>query len=1562
MKYLLFYFTCFVFVNAQYEVPEAIVEVSRPRGFKVSIPDEPGVRLFAFHGKINQDFDGLEAGTFARDILQAKNGQWSFVDRETKLKSGDIIYYWLYVDFFDGIRTLGYRRFGDYRVPEIPDIDVRLKPNEESKVLLHENFSSITLRPNIWTIEQQYADAPDYEFVIYVNRPETLQINDGKLTIKPVLSEDIFGEGFVRSSDGYDFGDNCTSTKGSQLCKRKYNAGFILPPVLSSRITTKNKLVFKYGLVEIRAKLPRGDWIYPELYLNPATEKYGPNYQSGQIRIAFTPGNADMNTVLHGGVILGNTLAARVHEDKTSQLANGHWSDEFHTFGVKWTPSEITFSVDGRNYGTVYPPPNGFASLTQLLKLPPQKWNEGSKFAPFDQEMYLTLGVGVAGYNFEDRSSKPWKNGERYSFSNFYCKVNDWKPTWTENSKLEIDYVKIISFGLEWKNRTKFPRTFSGQLSIEMLYIFLIFCNFGFLMAQYEVPEAIVEAYHPKGFSVSIPDEEGIKLFAFHGKINQEMNYREAGTFSRDILKPKYGFWTFSDSSTKLKIGDRIYFWTYVEYFNGQSKLGYPKDDQIFTVTELIHKPPGRDRIPGGGSAFSKSSSTSTTTTSLPDVELTDNNDICEPTVTTINGGLSTCKERLIFDEPFNNQITSKYWNIENRLAGKPDYEFVIYSDRPETIFVANHTLVIKPELADDVYGPNFVEQSFDFKERCTGIVGSLECRYKPDAGFILPPVLSAKMTTLNKFSFKYGKIEVRAKLPKGDWLYPILTLNPVYEEYGPDYESGQIRIAFSPGNENYNELLYGGVVLGPTISARDYGMRQTTRNMGWSNEFHRFGVTWKEDEIILTVNDKIYGTIVPPAGGFSTLASMLEIKNGDRLKYGSVLAPFDKEMYISVGVGAGGFIFDDRADGTKPWKNGERLSTKKFHMAQPIWSSTWNKYSALLVTSIKVCITTESGPIAPQKICSGDLIFQDNFDKLDSSKWDHEQTLGGGGWVPETSLQVRALLERQATLQAARIAIETPEQSQARRISCMRIDNNGYRRTRNATNILNPIKSARMRTLKAFSFDGRVEVRAQTPSGDWLWPAIWLLPSEWKYGSWPTLGEIDIMETRGNKHLVVGGNDDIGACLAATIGGNFFPDGYGWKPWQNSSPNPMSQFWWGRKQWEPTWNLSSEQSHFKIDYVQAKMILTTLIINLLVYNVHSCVESITTVSGTHAAATVCSGDLIFEDNFSKLDLTKWQHEQTLGGGGNWEFQWYTNNRSNSYVENGYLNIRPTLVADEFGNDFLYSGTLDINGGSPADQCTNPQWYGCSRTGTPTNIVNPIKSARMRTIDSFAFKYGKVEVRAKIPAGDWLWPAIWLLPRWNQYSGWPSSGEIDIMESRGNKKLVNTNGVNIGVQQVGSTLHWGPNYNYNKYSLTHYEKNLATGFDVDFHRYQLEWTTEYIKFAVDDEEIGRVTPPGGGFWELGNLASTGLDNPWKRDSKMAPFDQEFYIILNVAVGGVSFFPDDATNTPGGKPWANTSPKAATDFWEGREQWLSTWNNLKNDDINLKVDYVRVWAL
>jgi beta-glucanase (GH16 family) len=64
-------------------------------------------------------------------------------------------------------------------------------------------------------------------------------------------------------------------------------------------------------------------------------------------------------------------------------------------------------------------------------------------------------------------------------------------------------------------------------------------------------------------------------------------------------------------------------------------------------------------------------------------------------------------------------------------------------------------------------------------------------------------------------------------------------------------------------------------------------------------------------------------------------------------------------------------------------------------------------------------------------------------------------------------------------------------------------------------------------------------------------------------------------------------------------------------------------------------------------------------------------------------------------------------------------------------------------------------------------------------------------------------------VKAKIPSGDWVWPAVWMLPEENVYGNWPSSGEIDIMESRGNRKLLDKKGINIGSDQVGATLHFG---------------------------------------------------------------------------------------------------------------------------------------------------------
>lgn len=161
----------------------------------------------------------------------------------------------------------------------------------------------------------------------------------------------------------------------------------------------------------------------------------------------------------------------------------------------------------------------------------------------------------------------------------------------------------------------------------------------------------------------------------------------------------------------------------------------------------------------------------------------------------------------------------------------------------------------------------------------------------------------------------------------------------------------------------------------------------------------------------------------------------------------------------------------------------------------------------------------------------------------------------------------------------------------------------------------------------------------------------------------------------------------------------------------------------------------------------------------------NACNQSITTVSGKNAPSNICSGQLIFEDNFNDFDQNIWQHISTLSGGRASEFQWYVNHPETSFTRNGRLHIKPQLTADYFDEDFLSSGHVVI----PPNECNNEAYKGCEKKGTSDEIINPIRSARIRTINSFSFKYGILEVRAKMPAGDWLWPAIWLMPTRNVY-------------------------------------------------------------------------------------------------------------------------------------------------------------------------------------------------
>jgi len=339
--------------------------------------------------------------------------------------------------------------------------------------------------------------------------------------------------------------------------------------------------------------------------------------------------------------------------------------------------------------------------------------------------------------------------------------------------------------------------------------------------------------------------------------------------------------------------------------------------------------------------------------------------------------------------------------------------------------------------------------------------------------------------------------------------------------------------------------------------------------------------------------------------------------------------------------------------------------------------------------------------------------------------------------------------------------------------------------------------------------------------------------------------------------------------------------------------------------------------------------------------------------------------NLVWAEEFDEFNLALWKHELTFGSSsGNWEFQRYGNNRTNSYVKDGVLYIKPTLTIDQFTEPgFLESARWDLWGGSPEGTCTGNFQWGCEQWGNPVNILPPIQSARIRSGNRFMFKYGRIEVRAQMPRGDWLWPAIWMMPAYEEYGGWPTSGEIDIVEARGNLDLADVNGNRLGNDHAASTLHWGPFFEGNRWWLT--SGGREDDFGHSFHIYEMDWTEFGLVASIDGIPVMQALPGPGGFWELGGYDQDypGISNPWRFGDFAAPFDKEFYFVMNVAVGGTNgYFGDDLINGNGPKPWHNLSPQAMLDFWNGRDDWLPTWNLDENDgeDAAMKVDYIRIY--
>ena len=208
---------------------------------------------------------------------------------------------------------------------------------------------------------------------------------------------------------------------------------------------------------------------------------------------------------------------------------------------------------------------------------------------------------------------------------------------------------------------------------------------------------------------------------------------------------------------------------------------------------------------------------------------------------------------------------------------------------------------------------------------------------------------------------------------------------------------------------------------------------------------------------------------------------------------------------------------------------------------------------------------------------------------------------------------------------------------------------------------------------------------------------------------------------------------------------------------------------------------------------------------------------------------------LVWNDEFDtdgKPDETKWDYDIGGKGWGNNELQYYTDDSVNARVRNGKLEI-----------EAHYYPNLDIE----------------------------YTSARLVTRNKGDWKYGRIEVRAKIPAGLGTWPAIWMLSTDWEYGGWPASGEIDIMEH-----------VGYDQNKIHGSVHTDA-YNH-KIGTQKSNQIIIPTASTEYHNYTIEWEAEKIDFFVDNEK----------YFSFTNEHKTSAE--W-------PFDKRFHLILNLAFGG-----------------------------------------------------------
>ncbi|XP_031834465.1 beta-1,3-glucan-binding protein [Nomia melanderi] len=429
-------------VEESYIFPEPTFTVLQSNEIQISIPNERGLQFFAFNGNINKRIVSSQVGEISGETYRQTKGKWTIVKKHVILKDGDTIHYWMQAQVNGKMHTKSDQTW----------IVTTEKPKEKPGTLLfNEDFDNFNTL--IWERDIRIPLSPDYEFCVYHNEHHAplLQVVGGKARFKLQMLEDQYGD--RATAFGKMELSGCTS-KILEECSRNAGAYSILPPVLSSRLTTKKSFNFRYGRIEIRAKFPQGDWLYPEMYLQPTSNTYGFGYSSGRIILGLARGN-DHLIDPKGDLIFdsrkldfGFRVGTSTHVDDyvVSKInENGSkWTQDFHNYTTIWNKNEFQFFVDGEEVGKLCPKRDGWLNNTDY-----------NKMAPFDKEFYISIGLGVGGIRvFPDGTkssdhTKPWRNIGAKAMLQFWQAKNDWFPTWTRQSgkmpSFEIDYIRVWS-------------------------------------------------------------------------------------------------------------------------------------------------------------------------------------------------------------------------------------------------------------------------------------------------------------------------------------------------------------------------------------------------------------------------------------------------------------------------------------------------------------------------------------------------------------------------------------------------------------------------------------------------------------------------------------------------------------------------------------------------------------------------------------------------------------------------------------------------------------------------------------------------------------------------------------------------------------------------------------------------------------------------------------------------------------------------------------------------------------------------------------------------------------